>query len=363
MDYYHESLEINNRNVRIQDILNDESKPSSEFEFETFSFIKQWMSGQEKFTFHTSGSTGASKVILFKRDQLIQSANSTISALDLSSQDIALVCLNPKFIAGKMMLVRSFVHNMKVLAIEPSSNPLDKLNFDQKIDFAAFIPLQLQTMIDTGAYARLNKIKSIIVGGSPILQPLLIQIGKHLRTDLHETYGMTETISHIAFKDISRSEDHFKLLPRIQISTDERNCLIIKCPYLETPVHTNDLVDMASDNTFRWIGRYDNVINSGGIKVVPEPIENEIGKIFTSLNINFRFFVAGIPDLTFGNKVVLFIEGTMKDKEATQILERVRNSVPPFHSPRKIIPLNRFKSTKTGKINRPETLKSYLNLV
>jgi len=356
--YDHDVIVINGQDVQLKAILDQSEKAISEFESDTFSFIREWFGETQTFQFQTSGSTGAPKKITFTRDQLTQSAKATIQAFDLTPSDTSLICLSTKFVAGKMMLVRSFVNNMKIVMVEPSSNPLDTIDATLKIDFVALVPLQMEIMLDKNLAIRLNEIKTIIIGGAPMSSPLRNRIKEELSNGVYATYGMTETITHIAFEKIGR-DDFYRVLPGVKISVDERQCLVIKTSFLNEAVKTNDIVEVISQSTFRWLGRWDNAINSGGVKIFPELIEEKIQPILDRLNIHNRYFIGGIPSKLLGTQLILFIEGQPFDSvlreeiraSMSEILER-------FEVPREICFLNRFNETPTGKINRVETAAS-----
>ncbi len=355
--YYHDTILINGRYVQLKEILNQTVEALTEFENETFSFIHQWLSEEQTFYFQTSGSTGEAKKIAFNRDQIIQSADATVKVLGLLPSHSSLVCLNTKYIAGKMMLVRSLLNNMKLIIVEPSSNPLKKIDADTKIDFAAFVPLQIQNMFDDHKIQQLNKIRSIIIGGAPLSNTLRRRIKEELKTNVFATYGMTETITHIALENISDDNNIYRILPGVEIRTDERNCIVIETPFLKEPVFTNDIVDIISDQSFKWLGRWDNVINTGGIKILPEILEEKIQSVFQRLNIQNRFFITGFPSETLGSEIVLIVEGISTDPLIRkEINDELAKELLKFEMPRQTIFMTRFIETPTGKINRLKTI-------
>jgi O-succinylbenzoic acid--CoA ligase len=170
---------------------------------------------------------------------------------------------------------------------------------------------------------------------------------------------MTETITHIALERIGAEEDGvFHTLPGVAINADERNCLNIETSFLPGAIATNDVVEIISPRRFRWLGRWDNVINSGGIKVNPEILEDKLVAIFSRLNIQRRYFIASLPDPNLGERIVLFVEGKpLPNGVKDRISEEMLNNFLKFEIPRQIIVLERFSYTATGKINRLETLK------
>jgi o-succinylbenzoate---CoA ligase len=360
MPYPFASIIVNHHTVLLSEILNKSAHPRSDFESYTFQFIREWLSDENFFTVHTSGSTGTPKPITLSREQMQQSARRTIKALGLSENDIAFVCLNTQFIAGKMMLVRAFEGNLKIIAVEPSSNPLDNLPQNQQVDFMAVVPLQLEKILETSSGAnRLNQLKAVIVGGASVREKLKRQLAE-ITVPVYATYGMTETITHIALQMLNAPDqsEHFTTLPGVRIAQDVQGCLIIHDEILNEPVITNDLVELHNATQFTWLGRVDNIINSGGIKVSPEKVERELNHIFSKLNVNNRFFIAGLPHATLGQQVVLIVESLSLPLETVAcIRQELIRYVSPYEIPRQILYLPKFSYTSTAKINRVETLR------
>jgi O-succinylbenzoic acid--CoA ligase len=251
----------------------------------------------------TSGSTGVPKKISFRRDQMISSARMTEKALNLKPNDSALVCLDTQYVAGQMMLIRSFVTGMNIIGTTPSANPLLEVSKNEKINFAAFVPYQLQAILNSSP-DRLNQINVAIIGGAPIDSTLKQELSNG-KCKLYATYGMTETISHIALMKLNgeNPSPYYSVLPEITIRQDKRNCLVIKADFLDEEIITNDIVELIDNDQFNWIGRWDNVINTGGIKVVPEKIEKAIALAFGQSKLTNRFFVTGINDQQLGQRI------------------------------------------------------------
>lgn len=360
MDYAFESILINQREESLDDIQSGKAVPQSEFESSTFQFIRDWLNGAQEFSLQTSGSTGTPKSITITRKQMQRSARRTLDALGLQPRDTSLVCLATNFIAGKMMVVRAFEGNMKIVATEPSSDPFEKITKSLPIDFMAIVPLQLQTLLANSDYtSRLNKMKGILVGGAPVSEKLKEQV-QRITCPVYETYGMTETISHIALRllNTSNQSDSFQLLAGITVQLDARGCLVIDDDNLSGRILTNDLVQLIGPDKFLWLGRIDHVINSGGIKLSPEKIEQEVGRLFSSLNIQRNFFVAGLPNETLGQEVVVVVEGNPLSGEAyNSIRVDLSQRLSAYEVPRQILFLENFRYTPTGKINRAESTR------
>jgi O-succinylbenzoic acid--CoA ligase len=313
-------------------------------------FIQDWTNGSQTFEFHTSGSTGNPKVIQLSRNQLIASAKLTQNALDLQPGWNALVCLDVRFIAGAMMIVRSLVTGMNIIVQPPSSNPLHDLS--DRIDFASFVPYQLASIVEQDI-EKLKKIRTTIVGGAPLPQNIAQKLAL-LNTNIYATYASTETISHIALQRISgpAPQEFFQLLPGIEATTDDRNCLIVRAPHLGTVV-TNDVVDLIGENKFKWVARYDDVINTGGVKVNAGKIELVVSEILNDLGLRNRIFVGGLPDPKLGEQVTLFMEGDPLDFQKENILrEKMLQRFDRYALPKAFKYVTRFPETASQKIDR-----------
>jgi O-succinylbenzoic acid--CoA ligase len=337
-------------------------------------FCMEWQSNKNEFVVHTSGSTGIPKPISLARKQMQNSVLATAEALDLKQNERFLICLNTEYIAGKMMLVRGMELHAEMIIVPPKRNPLE--DFDEKMwfDFAAFVPMQLQTILDETPekIAILSQMKAIIIGGAPVSYSLLKKIRsiKALnRVPIYSTYGMSETVTHIALKRLNGKgkkevSDTYKTLPNVKIKTDERGCLVISAPHtLGKEIITNDLVDIKNDThngtEFEWLGRADFVINTGGIKVFPEKIESYIERAFYELALQKRFFISSLPDETLGEKIILIIEGLPFAKNfENELLEHLKKNLPAYHTPKQIFYLSDFVMTQTGKVNRKKCIES-----
>ncbi|MCU0358861.1 MAG: AMP-binding protein [Cyclobacteriaceae bacterium] len=356
--YAQETIWLNGRTIPVSDILAGRAEALTDFEENTIDFIQLWLSGQQSFTIHTSGSTGTPKPIIITREQMTGSAKRTLEALTITAGQSALICLPTQYIAGRMMIVRALVGNLKIVAVEPSSNPL--LAADNRvIDFAAFVPLQLHSILESSdTLEKINTIKTILVGGAKI-NPTTIDMVKELKSRVILTYGMTETISHVAFQYLNRddAEMNFNALPGISFSTDDRDCLIITDENLAVPVITNDRVRLISATAFQLLGRYDDMINSGGIKYAPESIENQIIDLLPKALKTMPFIVGPYPDPLLGEAIALYMEGCDLKKDQIMEIQYILNRLKKRERPRKIILISKFCYTTSGKINRRETIE------
>ncbi len=334
-----------------------------DYEQHTLQFCQDWLLGKEQFLLHTSGSTGDPKPILLTRVQMEASAKATIKTLGLKAGDIGLVCLNTSYIAGIMMLVRGMVAEMDLLIVAPVASPLKELKQDLKIDFTALVPLQIQTTLEEnnpGELLLLQSMKAILIGGAAV-SIILEEKLQSIKTPIYNSYGMTETVSHIALKRLNglEKQDYYQLLDGNLIDTDDRGCLRILSQVTNNQwIQTNDRVELIDENKFRWLGRVDSIINSGGIKIQPELIESTIEKILFENNIRF-FFIAPLPHPLLGEAVTLFIEG--KEVLNINLTDQLKSVLPRFELPKTIIYVDSFPRITTGKIDKMKIKTNYKN--
>jgi len=313
-------------------------KEGEDFEKPVGNFLLDWFDSKSFIEMETSGTTGAPKTILMSKQAMVDSALATGNFFDLQPGNRAMQCLPVKYVAGKMMFVRAMILGLDLEFVAPSSHPLDHNEID--FDFVAMVPLQAQNSI-----SELKKVKKMIIGGAALNKSLEKQLLK-LPTEVYVTYGMTETITHIAARKLG--EKAFTVLPDVTISYDDRNCLVIHAPRISDEVIiTNDIVELVNENQFIFLGRIDNVINSGGVKLIPEQIEEKLGGKF-----HHRFFITSKPDNELGEKVVLVIEG-----EKHELDDSIYESLDKYEKPKEVVFISKFKETTNGKILRKETLK------
>ena len=315
------------------------------WEREIFLFYSEWLNTEDTITVQSSGSTGPPKQIKFKKWQLFESALQTGRYFRFNELGNLLLCLPARYIAGKLMIVRALVYGLNLIIQEPGSDPFAHL--ETKVDFAAVTPHQLHQAITNGS--PVSKAKTLIIGGGQISTDLLTII-QELSTACYATYGMTETLTHIALQRLNGQgkSDLFTCLPGIKIRTDNRKCLVITVPFIKDEIVTNDVIERISNIQFRWLGRADNVINSGGVKIFPEQVEAQLAKL-----IDENFYISSIPDNALGQKLILYIEGrTPLFKEKTQLMEQMKQLLPSHHCPKEIKYIHQFEYTRTGKIIR-----------
>ncbi|WP_422859747.1 AMP-binding protein [Flagellimonas sp. S174] len=320
-------------------------KEGIDFEKSIGDFLLDWCSTKPSLDVYTSGSTGVPKKITLRKSHMANSALATGQYFGLEPGDTALLCLPTDSIAGKMMLVRAMLLGLHLDYVIPSSRPIGQTA--STYDFCAMVPLQAEKSLK-----EIDGIKTLILGGAPVS----LSLEKNLQgtsSKVFETYGMTETITHVAVRQITPTTDgNFNLLPHIEISQDDRQCLVLHAPKISSgTIVTNDLVELTSKTSFKWLGRYDTIINSGGIKLIPEQIEKKLSPLLKN-----RFFVIGVPDETLGQKLVLVIEGNVNTKDLMQSIRKTR-AFGKYEVPKEIISTKEFIETKTGKVQRDKTLE------
>ena len=310
-------------------------------------FLDEWYSSADFVWGHTSGSTGAPKPIKLLKHDMEESARLTVDYFGLAAGTTMLLCLSPDYIAGKMMIVRALLSGADLLVVSPSSRPLASV--DERVDFAAMVPAQVvESLRDDAQRGRLARVGALIVGGAP-LPPVAEERLSNLPVRSYATYGMTETVSHVALRRIGDPTMTYRALGQITFSADNRDCLVIHTPHFAVKeLVTNDVVELIDKYSFRWIGRYDHVINSGGVKVFPERIEQQIASLFTR-----RFFVAACADEKWGECVALAIEGDpLSATDEAALLARIRERVGRYEVPRQLFYLPTFTETSSGKVIR-----------
>ncbi|SDF61950.1 AMP-binding protein [Epilithonimonas hungarica] len=340
---------------------NTNQSSSNEFETKVLYFITEWFSESKTVKIQSSGSTGLPKIFDIQKSKMLNSAEMTCDFLGLKEGDLALLCLPIEYISGKMMVVRSILRKLKLKIATTSLNPLENVN--EEIDFCAMTPLQVENSLD-----KIQLIKNLIIGGASVSETLKEKITQSLRpsnpqTKIFETYGMSETLSHIALKQtFPNPEDWFTVFDGVDISLDERGCLKIFAPKLNSEIlQTNDLVEINDKKQFRFLGRIDNVINSGGAKIFPEELEKLVKK-----GISNEVIFLGIEDEKLGQKLVLVIEDSRLDVLDSE-LENLKDEIlsikfeKSFHKPKEIIFVEQIPRTPNGKVNRLELKKLIKN--
>ena len=312
-------------------------------------FLEEWNNPSPYVHVQTSGSTGTPKPMLVEKQRMLNSARITCDFLGLREGDTALLCMSLDYIAGKMMVVRSKERGLKLTTVEPSGHPLSTPH--SPLSFAAMVPMQVYNSLQVPEEKeRLMQIRHLIIGGGAIddaLAAALTTFPNHVWS----TYGMTETLSHIALRRLNGPDasEWYTPFPSVKVSLNEDRCLVIDAPLVcPSRLVTNDIAELSSGTDpevkFRILGRKDNVICSGGIKIQIETVERQLRP-----HLQAPFLITKRPDAKFGEAVVLLTEGTVP--EAQEVCERI---LPKYHQPRVYLHVDQIPLTATGKPARQQ---------
>ena len=312
-------------------------------------FLAEWNDAADTVLVHTSGSTGAPKPMRVEKRRMMNSARTTCDFLGLRSGNTALLCMSLDHIAGKMMVVRSLERGLRLVSVAPDGHPLASV--DGPIDFAAMVPMQVYNSLQVPEEReKLRSVRHLIIGGGAIDEAM----ARELRTFPHavwSTYGMTETLSHVALRRLSGAEasDWYAPLPSVHVSLSADGCLVIDAPEVcPQMLVTNDLAELDGSPSpsprFRILGRKDNVVCSGGLKIQAEEVERLLRPYMAK-----PYLVSKRPDQKFGEIVVLLTEGSTAD--ARTVCERV---LPKYHQPRAYVHVDAIPMTPTGKPARKQ---------
>ena len=308
-------------------------------------FLAQWNDTSDVIEVYTSGSTGKPKRLLVEKRRMVNSARITCDFLGLKEGDSALLCMPLDYIAGKMVVVRSLVSHLHLISVMPASHPLKDIT--QPIDFAAMVPLQVySSMQEPAERERLLSIRHLIIGGGAIDDSLESQL-QQFPNAVWSTYGMTETLSHIALRRISgeNSSLWYSPLDGVDVSLSSDSCLEIYAPQVNPEkLHTNDIAELRTlpdgSKEFRILGRKDNVIDSGGIKIQAEEVERLLRP-----HLSCGFMITKVSDARLGEAVTLLVESDDVDN----ILAVCKHVLPRHWVPRHIFPESHIPITETGK--------------
>ena len=327
------------------------AEQGADHEIQMARFIEDWISFNDSITVKSSGSTGKPKEIALRKEHMVNSAKATGAYFKLGAGTSALLCLPPNFIAGKMMLVRAMILGWDLHVVAPEKDALTQ--YDNDYDFVAMVPYQVQHSINA-----LEKVKKLIIGGASITNDLDNEL-QLVPTEVFETYGMTETCTHVAIRRVNgpAKSNVFSALPNVKFSIDDRGCLTISAPeILDEVLVTNDMVELVTPTSFKWVGRFDNVINSGGIKIFPEKIEEKLFKY-----IDLPFIIASEYHPEFGEQVIMVIEN--KDNIPIPNYTEAFSTLSQYERPKKIYTISIFPYSKNGKLKREgilQLIKKYM---
>lgn len=328
-----------------------------DWERQIYRFIQNWFDDSEQIFQHTSGSTGEPGLIGLKKSAMTVSVKNTLSFFGLKPGNTAWLCLPIDYVAGKMMVVRALLGRLNLLISEPMGCPL---NPGAVVDFAAMVPLQVKNRIEKKI--SFEPIRRLIIGGAAVDRSLTETLNT-LPTEIYASYGMTETCSHIALQRLNgiTGQSGFRTLPGVTVAANDKNQLIIEAPgLLEHPLETTDLVELISNHEFRWLGRTDFIINSGGIKISPESLEQEITGI-----IGYECLLVPVVDEKLGQKLILAVEAghNLMAPDLQELLIRLKQKLHPHRMPKSIVLIDRFDRKPNYKIDRRLTMQKVIRLL
>ena len=307
-------------------------------------FLEEWNNASDFVRVQTSGSTGQPKPMLVEKQRMLNSARITCDFLGLKPGDTALLCMSLDYIAGKMMVVRSIERGLRLMTVEPSGHPLA---VTPCVTFAAMVPMQVYNSLQVPEEReRLKAIRHLIIGGGAIDDALAEEL-KDFPHAVWSTYGMTETLSHIALRRLNGPEasEWYTPFPSVKVSLSDEGCLIIDAPEVcAERLVTNDIAELTQRGRFRILGRKDNVICSGGIKIQAEEVERQLKS-----RLRVPYIITKAPDPKFGERVVILIEGDVEEVRAV-----CQEVLPKYQQPRDYIHVDRIPLTETGKPARKD---------
>ena len=313
--------------------------------WDLYFFLEKWFDASPVITVHTSGSTGTPKELVVRKDRMMQSARLTCEFLNLQAGDTALLCMNLRYIGAMMVVVRSLVAGLNLIVRPASGHPLSDI--EEPLRFAAMVPLQVyNTLRVPEEKARLEQTDILIIGGGAVDDSLEAEMSA-LPTAVYSTYGMTETLSHIALRRLNgdTASKHYYPFPSVELSLSAESTLVIKAPLICGEVlQTNDIACLYPDGSFTIAGRKDNVINSGGIKIQAEEMEKRLRPF-----IPVPFVVTSVPDPRLGQALTLLIAGQVDVRELESKLQTVLDA---YHRPRHIFMTESIPQTENGKTDR-----------
>jgi len=350
-------INFNNTHASFSDLVGDENLvPAIEF-------VKQWNNGANHFTFQSSGSTGIAKDIVLSKNFLIQSAQRTIDLFQIKPEDHLLLALNTSFIGGMMMIVRALVAQCTLVYIAPQQISIETLHSLPPIKLASFVPVQIKKLLEQTEKDPFIHIAHVIIGGAPMHERLVKEISA-LKTPclFYQTYGMTETASHVALKNISKNELHYTALNGYSFETNNNDQLIIQ--YLQHPtftIQTNDMVNLISSQSFQWIGRADWVVNSGGIKFNLETAEDIVADFFKQCNHAPLITSYKTGDEQWGERWILILAcDPLTPEKEDALCNFCKQHLGKYAYPKEIRYSNKTVYLPSGKIDRMNTYKASL---
>lgn len=310
-----------------------------------YSFLLHWFDGSPYITVQTSGSTGTPKALTVRKEQMMQSARLTCEYLNLSKGESVLLCMNLRYIGAMMVVVRALVAGLNLVVRPASGHPLS--NIDTPLRFAAMVPLQVyNTLQEPEEKEKLIRTDILIIGGGAIDESLEEDLRK-LPIAVYSTYGMTETLSHIALRRLNgdTASEYYHPFSSVRLSLSSEQTLVIEAPLVcDEILHTNDIAEINADGSFSILGRKDNVINSGGIKIQAEVLEKKLRPF-----ISAPFVITSVPDKRLGQATVLLMECV---NDILKIEQQIQSSFSPYYRPKYIWVVDEIPHTENGKTDR-----------
>jgi O-succinylbenzoic acid--CoA ligase len=324
----------------LEDVAYSLTKEGETFEREYGEFLLDWLDQSDDIVVKTSGSTGEPKNFVVKKEHFLASARLTGEVFELFPGNRTLLGIPGSFIAGKMMFVRALVLGLDLLVVRPSKNPLKETS--RRFHFVAMTPYQLANSLD-----EINRVDTLLIGGAPFPKSLELRL-KSYKGKVVESYGMTETLTHIALREVHPNvQKGFTAIPGVSFCVDDRSCLAINAPHLGLEnLQTEDLVELHDELHFVWKDRLDRVINTGGIKVFPGQIEYKIDPF-----IEARFFVGSQSHEQWGEQVVLYVEGNRPNPDVISAVRSV-SDYEKGEKPKAIYWISVFRELHSGKVDR-----------
>lgn len=323
---------------------------------ELYAFLLQWFDNDAQIKVHTSGSTGKPKELIVRKEQMMQSARLTADFLKLKQGDKALLCMSINYIAGKMMVVRALVAGLDLYLVPSCGHPF--ANISQTFRFVAMVPLQVYNTLQIPVEkARLKQTDILIIGGGAIDATLSQELAT-FPNSVYSTYGMTETLSHIALRKLNGSDASAHYIPfsSVKLSLSTEQTLTIDAPLVcDDHLQTNDIATIHPDGSFTIIGRRDNTINSGGVKIQIEEVEEKLKSL-----IDVPFAITSQPHPKFGEIVVLLIEHC---SNSDLLALEMAIILSPYQQPKHVFVVKAIPLTQSGKINRAATRQLALDLL
>lgn len=298
----------------------------------------------------SSGTTGVPKEFRFSKKQVIASAYRTLKTFGLRKGMKAMLPISSHYVGGKMMIIRSILGEIDLLLLEPSRSPLK--NVEGFFDFAPMVPLQVLNSSEED----LTRLKKVIIGGASVSSLLQEKIRKIESVDFFEVFGMSETLSNFSFRDLRNEKSFFSLQDGVEIRVDERSCLMVSVEGVTDGfLSTNDVVDLKNGG-FEWKGRFDFVVNSGGVKLFPEQLEAALNDF---LNQGDKVVFYGVQSSDYGQELVGFYYGDL-ESSISEMESRLVSLFGKYAKPRFWRRILDLKFTSSGKFDRVSTIESII---